>query len=93
MLIQFVFGEITGLSDSLYEIFIIKERHGFNKMNLATFRCDKIKEWLLTIIIGGPVYFGIMKIIVWGGQYFFLYLGAFVIVLMILFVNIIPNFI
>ena len=92
-MILFVFSELTGISNSLYENFIIKENHGFNKMNLATFRGDKIKSWLLTIIIGGPIYYGIMKIIVWGGQYFFIYLGIFFIVMMILLVNIVPNFI
>lgn len=93
MLIQFAFSEITGISNGLYENFIIKERFGFNKMTLGTFWSDKFKSVLLTIILGGPIYYGIMKIIVWGGPYFYLYLGGFFIVMMILLVNLIPNFI
>jgi|LauGreDrversion4_2_1035121.scaffolds.fasta_scaffold471344_2 STE24 endopeptidase len=60
-------------------------------MSLSTFRSDKIKSWILTVLFGGPIFYGIMKIIVWGGPYFYLYLGLFFILMMILMVNLIPN--
>ena len=53
------FGIIMFASDilntpfSLYDIFVIEEKYGFNKTNLKTFILDKIKGWLLGAIIGG----------------------------------------
>lgn len=46
---------------SLYHTFVIEEKFGFNKTTYKTFFLDKLKGWLLAIIIGG----GLMAIIVW----------------------------
>ena len=51
------FGILTIISDiltipfSLYKTFVIEERFGFNKMKLSTFFIDKIKGYLLMILI------------------------------------------
>jgi STE24 endopeptidase len=91
LVLYLLLSEILGVSNSLYSNFIIKERHGFNKMTMSTFFSDKLKEYLLMAIIGFPVYYGIMKIIVWGGPYFYLYLTAFSVVFIILLMMLIPN--
>tara|TARA_B100000686_G_scaffold111734_1_gene119169 strand:- start:3596 stop:4840 length:1245 start_codon:yes stop_codon:yes gene_type:complete len=36
----------------LYRIFIIEEKYGFNKMKISTFIFDKIKGYLISIVIG-----------------------------------------
>jgi len=58
---------------SYYKTFVIEERFGFNKMTKKLFVLDKIKGWLMTIIIGG----GILALIVWfyefTGNQFWLY--------------------
>lgn len=46
---------------SIYKTFVIEERFGFNKTSKKTFFLDKIKEWIMTAIIGG----GILALIVW----------------------------
>jgi STE24 endopeptidase len=46
---------------ALYDTFIIEERFGFNKTTLKTFIFDKIKGWILVVIIGG----GAMTLIIW----------------------------
>ncbi len=46
---------------SVYDTFVIEEKFGFNKTTVKTFILDKIKSWLLGIIIGG----GILAVIVW----------------------------
>jgi len=46
-------ADILGLPFSLYAIFNIEERFGFNKTTPKTFIVDKFKGWLLAIIIGG----------------------------------------
>ncbi len=38
---------------SLYDTFVIEEKHGFNKTKPRTFLFDKIKGWLLGAVIGG----------------------------------------
>lgn len=61
------FGVLMLLSDllnlpfSLYSIFVIEERFGFNKTTLKTFVLDKIKGALVAVILGG----GIMYLFVW----------------------------
>ncbi len=40
---------------SYYKTFVIEERFGFNKTTKKTFVFDKIKGWLMTIIVGGVI--------------------------------------
>ena len=46
---------------SVYSIFVIEEKFGFNKTSPKTFILDKLKGWLLAAIIGG----GLLALIVW----------------------------
>jgi STE24 endopeptidase len=48
-------SEILSLPFGLYHTFVLEERFAFNKTTLATFITDKLKGWLLTVIIGGPL--------------------------------------
>jgi STE24 endopeptidase len=50
-LIQFVLG----IPFSYYRNFVIEEKYGFNKMTKALFVKDLIKNFLLTIILGGGI--------------------------------------
>ena len=56
----------------LWDTFKIEEKYGFNKTTPKTFLFDKLKGWLLMIIIGG----GILLLITWlynvTGRYFWL---------------------
>jgi len=61
------FGILTFASDilstpfSTYDTFVIEEKFGFNKTTVSTFIKDKLKSWMLMIIIGG----GLISLIVW----------------------------
>ena len=61
------FGIIMFASDILttpfayYKVFVIEEKFGFNKTNLKTFILDKLKGWIMMVLIGG----GLLAIIVW----------------------------
>lgn len=46
---------------SYYKTFVIEEQFGFNKTTKETFILDKIKGWLMTIIVGGII----LGIITW----------------------------
>ena len=54
-------SDILNIPFSLYATFVIEEKYGFNKTTVKTFILDKIKGWILAIILGG----GIMAMIVW----------------------------
>ena len=63
-----IFFGILGLAFDLlntpfavYDTFVIEQRFGFNKTTPLLFVTDKLKGWLLTVVIGG----GLMALIVW----------------------------
>jgi len=59
-------SDILSLPVDIYSTFSLEERFGFNKTSFKTFVFDKLKGWLLALVIGG----GILALIV------FLYLGS-----------------
>ncbi len=65
-------ADLLGTPFSLYATFVIEERFGFNKTTVKTFILDKLKGWLLAIVIGG----GLLSLVVWlygaTGQWFWL---------------------
>lgn len=54
-------SDLINIPFTLYDTFVIEERFGFNKTTVKTFVLDKLKSWMLGIIIGG----GILAVIVW----------------------------
>ncbi|MFY9243977.1 MAG: M48 family metallopeptidase [Polaribacter sp.] len=58
---------------SYYKTFVIEEKFGFNKSTQKTFWLDKVKGWLMSIILGG----GILALIIWfyqlAGENFWIY--------------------
>ncbi len=66
-------NDLIFLPFSYYDTFVIEEKFGFNKTTKATFFMDKLKGWLLLLLLGG----GILAIIVWLYEltttYFWLY--------------------
>ena len=63
---------------SYYKIFVIEENFGFNKTTINTFIIDKIKGWLMLVIVGA----GILSLVLWfyevTGSNFWLYSWALV---------------
>ncbi|MFA6925244.1 MAG: M48 family metallopeptidase [Bacteroidales bacterium] len=76
-------ADIIGTPFSLYNIFVIEEKFGFNKTTVKTYIFDKIKGWFLGAIIGG----GLLSLIVWfyesTGKYFWIYVWLAVCAFMI----------
>jgi len=48
--------EILKIPFSLYSVFVIEERFGFNRMNIKTFITDLLKSWFVTAIIGSIIF-------------------------------------
>jgi len=80
IVIALVFFGILGLAMdivntpfNLYDTFVIEEKYGFNKTTLKIFFLDKVKGWMLSLIIGG----GLLALIIWfymlTGKMFWIY--------------------
>jgi STE24 endopeptidase len=65
-------ADLLGTPFSVYATFVIEEKFGFNKTTIKTFILDKLKGWLLALVIGG----GLLALVVWiymaTGQWFWL---------------------
>ncbi|MFK5878122.1 MAG: M48 family metallopeptidase [Flavobacteriaceae bacterium] len=63
---------------SYYKTFVIEEDFGFNKSTKKLFWLDKLKGWLMTIVIGGLI----LSLIIWfyeiAGNQFWIYAWALV---------------
>jgi STE24 endopeptidase len=70
--IIFILSDIFSLPFQLYSTFSIEERFGFNKTSIATFFLDKVKSWVLLIVIGGGLLVLIYKIYEVAQDYFWI---------------------
>ncbi len=80
VLMALLFFGILGLASDIlstpfdiYGTFVIEERFGFNRMTLKTYILDKVKGWILALVLGG----GLLAVFVWfystAGAMFWLY--------------------
>lgn len=71
-------SDILGTPFDIYHTFVIEEKYDFNRTTPKTYITDKLKGYLLSIIIGG----GIMAVFVWfystTGSLFWLYIWVFI---------------
>jgi len=58
-----VFNNIVGLPLSIYNTFVIEERHGFNKQTFRFFVKDFIKKNLVSLVIMTPIIGLVVKIV------------------------------
>lgn len=63
---------------SYYQTFVIEEKFGFNKTTSQTFFTDKLKQWAMTIILGGAILSLVIWFFQWAGANFWLYTWALV---------------
>ena len=78
---------------SLYRTFVIEEKFGFNKTTISTYFSDKAKQYLLMIIIGGPVLGAILYFFENTGELGWLYVWLFITFFSIIMQPIFNNFI
>lgn len=71
---------LSGLVDlpfSLYKQFVIEARHGFNRMTVALFASDLLKQTLLGLVIGAPVLATVLWLMEAMGSLWWLYVWLF----------------
>ncbi len=78
-ILLFVYSLLT-LPFSIYGIFVIEERFGFNRTTPHTFFLDRVKGLGLTLIVSGPLLAGILALFQYAGFYAWLYCWAAVVI-------------
>lgn len=92
LLSLYFFGVLYFVSDlltipfQLYGTFVIEEKFGFNKTTIKTFILDKLKGYLLTIIVGGLILGTLIYLVFAMGSNFWIYFWIVISVFMI-FIN------
>ncbi|MCH7412755.1 M48 family metallopeptidase [Belliella sp. R4-6] len=61
--IIFICSDLLSIPFDFYHTFVIEEKFGFNKASKATFFSDKLKGYLLSIIVGGGLLFLLLYLI------------------------------
>ena len=88
-----IFSTVTGLPFTIYSTFVLEEKHGFNQQTAGFFVKDQIKKFILSQVITMPLIAAVIKIVYWGGDFFFVYLWAFVVGFTLFMMIIYPEFI
>lgn len=88
-----LFSFITGLPKILYFTFVIEEKYGFNKTTIKTFLSDIFKSTILTLILGGPIAYGILWMMAKMGSSWWLYTFIFLTIVQLLIIFLYPTFI
>ncbi|KAL7077589.1 hypothetical protein ACQ4LE_002987 [Meloidogyne hapla] len=78
---------------SFYETFYVGQKHGFNNETVPFFFQDRAKKFFLNLLISSTLVAAVVWIVHWGGQYFYIYVWAFVSAFIFLMMFIYPEFI
>ena len=71
-------SDLLTLPFSYYQNFVIEKKYGFNKSTKKLFFIDKVKGWLLMIVLGGAILTTIMWFYQLTGKNFWIYAWALV---------------
>lgn len=71
-------SDLLGTPFSLYQTFVIEQKFGFNKTTPKLFITDKIKSWVMMLILGGGILALIIWFFNWAGTAFWLYAWALI---------------
>ena len=89
----FVLSDLVNFPFSYYSTFVIEEKFGFNKTTLKTFFIDKLKGYLLAVIIGGLLGYALLWLVLQLGENFWLYalalIGGFMVFMNLFYTSII----
>jgi len=81
--VLFILSDLIGTPFSIYNTFVIEEKYGFNKTTIKTYLIDKLKSYLLTIIIGGLLLSVLIYLIMILGSDFWIYFWLVISVFML----------
>ncbi|KAK2197847.1 CAAX prenyl protease 1 [Babesia duncani] len=76
--VKMLIDTVLEIPFGLYSDFVIEQRHGFNNKTLGLFFKDLLISLILQALIGTPILCGLIFLVRWGGESFYLYTFAFV---------------
>jgi STE24 endopeptidase len=85
--------DLVGLPWTVYSVFVLEQKHGFNNQTVGFFIKDQIKGMLVKYILLSIIISGILFFIGWGGNYFFIYTWLFICIVVFVMMTIYPSFI
>ena len=95
MVVLVFFSTIPSLPLSVYQTFVLEERHGFNKTTPSLFVTDLLKGWAVGFVIGSPFLAAFLYVFKWAGDRFVPWLMGFLYVFLhfshLLYAQIIPS--
>ena len=71
-------NDLITMPFSYYSTFVIEEKFGFNKTTKKIFFLDKLKGWLMMVVVGGAILALIIWFFEWAGNNFWIYSWALV---------------
>ncbi|XP_049872517.1 CAAX prenyl protease 1 homolog [Pectinophora gossypiella] len=72
-----LFSFIVNMPFTIYGVFVLEEKHGFNKQTVSFFVKDQLKSLLLSLVITLPIISIAIYIIMLGGNMFIVWLWLF----------------
>ncbi|XP_030387158.1 CAAX prenyl protease 1 homolog [Scaptodrosophila lebanonensis] len=93
VLISNVMSTFKSLPFKIYKIFVLEEKHGFNKQTAGFFAWDQVKGFLVAQVLMVPITAAIIFIVQRGGDNFFIWLWLFTGVISLILLTIYPIFI
>lgn len=85
--VVYLFSDIVSIPFDLYGTFVIEQKYGFNKMTGKTYLFDKLKGYLLTIIVGGLIAALFIVMVTFFESNFWIYFWV-IISLVMIFINV-----
>ncbi|KAK3813894.1 MAG: CAAX prenyl protease-like protein [Linnemannia gamsii] len=85
--------ELIELPSELYRIFVVEERHGFNKQSWGLFMKDFVVMTLVRAVFEMPLYAGLIKVFKMGGANFYIHAWLFVVAFQLLMIIVYPSLI
>jgi STE24 endopeptidase len=93
LLSLFLIQALAGLPISLYRIFVIEERFGFNRMTLRLYLVDLVKQTLVGLVLGVPLLVAVLWLMGRAGELWWLYGWAIVAAYSVVLHLIVPSFV
>lgn len=90
MCFQIIMNTLISLPLSIYSIFWIEEKHGFNKITWKTFISDNVKNFIIGLLIGPPLSILVIWVMNNTTNLTFLYLWIIMAILNLLFLHLFP---
>lgn len=78
-----IVGMLVGLPFGIYRTFVIEQRFGFNRTTARTYVADRIKGWLIALVVGVPLLAVLLKVmqVVSGQWWIWAWLGLLALML------------